>query len=150
VQLRLDGKVAVLTSASRGIGATFADVVARIVLAARDGHGLAELAESLPAGTVEIFPANAGNPEDAEDCVAAALSRFGKLDIVVNNAATNPYFGPAMDIDLPRFDKMVQVNLRGPLVWTQAAWRATSMAGSLGDLTDRIAELPLRTAWRHR
>ena len=40
----------------------------------------------------------------------------------MNNAATNPYMGPAIDIDLPRYDKTWQVNLRGPLVWTQLAW----------------------------
>ena len=54
--------------------------------------------------------------------MAATVERFGAVDILVNNAATNPYFGPALGIDLPRYDKTMQVNLRGPLVWTQAAW----------------------------
>ena len=56
--------------------------------------------------------------------MAACVDRFGGIDIIVNNAATNPYMGPAVDIDLPRYDKTFQVNLRGPLFWTQAAWRA--------------------------
>jgi NAD(P)-dependent dehydrogenase (short-subunit alcohol dehydrogenase family) len=52
------------------------------------------------------------------------MARFGRVDILVNNAAVNPYMGPSIDVDLPRFDKTVQVNLRGPLVWTQLAWNA--------------------------
>ena len=52
------------------------------------------------------------------------MSATARLDILVNNAATNPYLGPTIDIDLGRYDKTFQVNLRGPLVWTQAAWRA--------------------------
>jgi NAD(P)-dependent dehydrogenase (short-subunit alcohol dehydrogenase family) len=55
--------------------------------------------------------------------VAATLAAFGRLDILVNNAATSPYAGPLIDIDLPRFDETVEVNLRAPLVWTQQAWR---------------------------
>jgi NAD(P)-dependent dehydrogenase (short-subunit alcohol dehydrogenase family) len=67
--------------------------------------------------------ANAGEPEQAEACVDATLERFGALDILVNNAATNPYMGPTIDIDLPRLDKTIAVNWRAPLVWSQLAWR---------------------------
>src|SRR5207245_1249116 len=60
----------------------------------------------------------------AEACVAATLDRFGALDILVNNAATNPYMGPTLGISDSQFDKTIQVNQRGPLVWTRAAWTA--------------------------
>src|SRR5205085_10733580 len=53
------------------------------------------------------------------------MERFGTVDILVNNAAANPYMGPSIDIDLPRYDKTMQVNLRGPMVWTQLAHRAS-------------------------
>jgi NAD(P)-dependent dehydrogenase (short-subunit alcohol dehydrogenase family) len=75
-------------------------------------------------GDVDVFAANAGEPDQAEACVNACLERFGAVDILVNNAATNPYMGAAIDIDLARYDKTYQVNLRGPFVWTQLAWRA--------------------------
>ena len=61
-----------------------------------------------------MFAANAGDPDQAEACVDATVERFGSLDILVNNAATNPYMGPTIDIDLPRYDKTFEVNLRGP------------------------------------
>ena len=54
--------------------------------------------------------------------MAATIERFGGLDILVNNAATNPYFGPTLGVDPARFDKTFQVNLRGPVFWSQAAW----------------------------
>ena len=68
--------------------------------------------------------ANAGDPEQAEACVAATVERFGRVDILVNNAATNPYYGPIIEIDRGRADKTVRVNQTGYLEWTQAAWRA--------------------------
>jgi NAD(P)-dependent dehydrogenase (short-subunit alcohol dehydrogenase family) len=52
------------------------------------------------------------------------MDRFGAVDVLVNNAATNPYQGPTLGIDLSRYDKTFQVNLRGPLVWIQEAHRA--------------------------
>ena len=64
-------------------------------------------------------------PTPAESCVAATVERFGSLDILVNNAATNPYFGPLIDIDLARAEKTVQVNQQAVLTWTQCAWRAS-------------------------
>src|SRR5207237_5607479 len=74
-------------------------------------------------GDTAVFPANVGDIDAAEACVVATLERFGRLDILVNNAATNPYAGPTMEIDPGRFDKTFQVNIRGPVFWCQAAWK---------------------------
>ena len=62
-----------------------------------------------------MIAANAGDPEQASAAVDRCIERFGGVDILVNNAATNPYMGPTMDIDLPRYDKTWEVNLRGAL-----------------------------------
>ena len=82
----------------------------------------AEIKATAAAGETAVFAANAGDVDSAKACVAATIERFGKLDILVNNAATNPYYGPTLGVDEGRFDKTFQVNLRGPLFWCQAAW----------------------------
>jgi NAD(P)-dependent dehydrogenase (short-subunit alcohol dehydrogenase family) len=94
----------------------------------RKADALEEAAATMP-GQVEWYAANVGEPEAAEACVAATVDRLGRLDILVNNAATNPYMGPMIDIDMPRADKTVQVNQRGVLVWTQQAWKAAMQEG---------------------
>ena len=128
MELRLDGKVAVVTGASRGIGrataAALASAGAKVVLTSRKQDALEEAAAGID-GETAVFAANAGEPDQAEACIAFAVERFGSVDVLVNNAAANPYMGPSIDIDLPRYDKTMQVNLRGPLVWTQLAHRAS-------------------------
>ena len=127
MDLRLDGKVALVTGASRGIGMAiahaFSESGARVMLVSRKADALKEAAATMP-GEVEWYAANVGEPDAAEACVAATMERLGGLDILVNNAATNPYMGPMIGIDMPRADKTVQVNQRGVLVWTQQAWNA--------------------------
>lgn len=130
MELRLDGKVALVTGASRGIGreisASFAAAGANVMLSSRKQDALEAAADSMrreAVGELEVFAANAGDPEAAAACVAATVQRFGRIDILVNNAATNPYLGPMIDIDLPRLDKTHDVNLRGPFVWIQESWR---------------------------
>jgi len=125
MDLRLDGKTALVTGASKGIGFAIAKGMAesgaKVLLSSRKQEQLEKAAAEID-GDVDVFAANAGEPDQAEACVNATLERFGALDILVNNAATNPYFGRAIDIDLSRYDKTFQVNVRGAFVWTQLAY----------------------------
>jgi NAD(P)-dependent dehydrogenase (short-subunit alcohol dehydrogenase family) len=126
MELRLDGKVALVTGASRGIGKAtakaYVDAGAQVMLVSRKQDALEEAAKEI-GGETAVFAANAGDPAQAEAAIQATLDAFGALDILVNNAATNPYMGPAIDIDEGRYDKTFQVNLRGPFFWTQKAWQ---------------------------
>lgn len=127
MELRLDGKVALVTGASKGIGrataAALAGAGAKVMLSSRKLDALEEAAATID-GETAVFAANAGEPDQIAACVAATVERFGAVDVLVNNAATNPYQGPSLGIDLARYDKTFQVNLRGPLVWTQEVHRA--------------------------
>jgi len=134
VELSLKGKVALVTGASRGIGKAiahaYADAGASVLLSSRKIDAL-EAAAAEIGGDVDVVVANAGDPDQAAAAVAHCIERFGGVDILVNNAATNPYFGPAIDIDLDRYDKTWDVNVRAPLVWTQLVWRAAMAVGGL-------------------
>jgi NAD(P)-dependent dehydrogenase (short-subunit alcohol dehydrogenase family) len=131
VEVRLDGKVALVTGASRGIGravaAAMAGSGAAVMISSRKPEALEEAAATMD-GEVGWFAANAGDPRAAQACIDATIERFGGLDILVNNAATNPYLGPMIDIDQSRADKTVQVNQWAVLMWTQLAWRAAMSA----------------------
>ena len=128
----LAGRVALVTGGSRGIGfgvaRAFRAAGADVVIAARKAEGLAraraELLDTEGTGDVLDVVANAGEPDQAEHCVDAAMARFGRLDVLVNNAATNPYLGNLLDLDLARAEKTVRVNQYGMVAWTRYAWRA--------------------------
>src|SRR5437588_2268263 len=75
-------------------------------------------------GEVAWFAANAGEPEAAQACVDATMERFGSVDILVNNAAANPYFGKFLGIEISHMDKIHQTNQRALVIWTQLVWRA--------------------------
>ena len=128
MDVSLEGKVALVTGASRGIGkaiaAGFVEAGAKVMLSSRKQADLeAAAAEIGPAdGDVAVFAAHVGKPEDAVACVDATIERFGGLDILVNNAGANPYYGATLEVDEARYDKTFEVNLRGPVFWTQQAW----------------------------
>src|SRR3954468_7021391 len=116
MEIRFDGKVALVTGSSRGIGLAIATELAaggaRVMLSSRKPEALEAAAAGID-GEGSWFAANAGGPEQAEACIAATMERFGTVDLLVNNAATNPYMGPTIDIDLPRLDKTIAVNWGG-------------------------------------
>ena len=122
----LKEKVALVTGGSRGIGQgiakRFIEAGASVMIVSRKPEGCEAAAKEI-GGDIAWKAGNVGRPEDAEACLDATLQRFGAIDVLVNNAAANPYAGPTIDIDLARWEKTLQVNMTGPLVWTQLAWR---------------------------
>jgi NAD(P)-dependent dehydrogenase (short-subunit alcohol dehydrogenase family) len=115
----LNGKVAIITGASRGIGEaiahTYAAAGAKVVLASRKIDGLTTVAEAIKAAGGEATPitAHMGEPDSAAALVSQTVDRYGGLDIIVNNAATNPHFGPLLSSEESMWDKTIDVNLRG-------------------------------------
>jgi NAD(P)-dependent dehydrogenase (short-subunit alcohol dehydrogenase family) len=123
---RLEGKVALVTGGSRGIGKAiahaFAEAGAQVMITSRKAESCEQTARELGSSVLwEV--GHVGHSEDAERVIDATIDRLGGLDILVNNAATNPYAGPTIDVDRARWDKTLEINLSAPLVWTQLAWR---------------------------
>ena len=128
---QLDERVAIVTGASRGIGTAIAQGLveqgARVVLSSRKQEDLEREAERLNgirSESAAAIAAHAGRPEELQRLVEATMDRFGRIDMLVNNAGTNPYFGPLIDAELGVWDKTFEVNLRGFFVLTQLVYRA--------------------------
>jgi len=115
----LTDKVAIVTGASRGIGyaiaEAFAKAGAKVVLASRKQDALDQAAEKIQSQGVDAFPfaAHTGDSESVSKLVAATIEHYGGVDILVNNAATNPHFGPLLTSEESHWDKILDVNLKG-------------------------------------
>jgi NAD(P)-dependent dehydrogenase (short-subunit alcohol dehydrogenase family) len=125
-------RTVIVTGASRGIGKATAMAFAaqgdNVVLTSRKQGALDEVAAEITAAHpgVEVLAhaAHAAEPEQAAVCVEAAIARFGTVDVLVNNAGTNPYFGPLVDIDPVVAEKTTRLNQYGVVLWSQLAWKA--------------------------
>ncbi len=115
----LTGRIALITGASRGIGEEIAKLLAEqgahVIVSSRKIDGCKDVAESITklGGSAEAFACNVGNMADITAIFEHIKSTHGKLDILINNAAANPYFGHILDTDLGAFNKTVDVNVRG-------------------------------------
>ncbi|MCB9744345.1 MAG: glucose 1-dehydrogenase [Alphaproteobacteria bacterium] len=118
---RLSGRLALVTGGSRGIGAAiaraFADAGARVIICSRKQPGLDAVAAEINGDGPQRVWARAchvGKPEEIEALFAWATEELGVIDVLVNNAAANPYFGPALGTPMPAFRKTFEVNVQGP------------------------------------
>lgn len=140
--IHMKDKVAIVTGSSRGIGEaiarTFAAHGAKVVLASRKMEGLEAVAKAIEAEGGEALPiaCHTGKEEQVEALVDAAVARFGKVDVLVNNAATNPYFGPMMNVDWGAWDKTFEVNVKGYFAATRAVVRHLQARKAQGSIVN--------------
>lgn len=115
----LSGKIALVTGASRGIGEavahTLASAGAHVIISSRKADGCEAVAAAIreEGGSAEAMPCHIGEMAQIEALFSRIQETHGRLDILVNNAATNPYFGHILDTDPGVFQKTVDVNIRG-------------------------------------
>lgn len=115
----LTGKIALVTGASRGIGeaiaVTLADYGAEVIVSSRKIDGCQAVADKIneAGGKAHAMACHIGEMDQITETFAKIKDQFGRLDILVNNAATNPYFGHVLETDLGAFQKTVDVNIRG-------------------------------------
>jgi NAD(P)-dependent dehydrogenase (short-subunit alcohol dehydrogenase family) len=115
----LNGKVAIITGASKGIGKAialaYAQAGAEVVVSSRKQEAVDLVAQEIQAagGKAMALAAHMGRPEEVEALVAKTVDRWGRLDIAVNNAATNPHFGPLLTADEGQLEKILDTNLKG-------------------------------------
>jgi NAD(P)-dependent dehydrogenase (short-subunit alcohol dehydrogenase family) len=139
----LTDRVAIVTGASRGIGAAtaraLAEAGARVALAARDAARLEQLAAEIETagGTALSVPTDIGEPDDVERMVARTLDVFGRLDIAVNNAAGGGHPPtPLTDVATTDFDSALAINLRGTFVCLKHEIAAMLGSGSGGAIVN--------------
>ena len=115
----LEGKVAVVSGSSRGIGRAialrFAQAGAKVVVSSRKLEGVQLVADEIRAagGEALALQAHVGESDDVAALVTPTVETFGRLDVAVNNAATNPHFGPLLTADEGQVEKILDTNLKG-------------------------------------
>lgn len=143
---RFEGKVAIVTGASRGIGLAIAkrliDEGAKVIITARKADVLKEAADSI--GAVGIA-GNSGDADHRQEVVDYAMKTWGRIDVLVNNTGINPVYGGLMELDEAAGRKITDVNLLGTLAWTRLVWNAW-MKENGGSIVNLASVAGLRAA----
>ncbi|HYD70829.1 SDR family oxidoreductase [Azospirillum sp.] len=146
----LTGKIALVTGASRGIGEAAARLLAasgaHVVVSSRKLDACQGVADGINAdgGSAEALACHIGEMDAITAAFAAIEEKHGRLDILVNNAATNPHYGPIVDTDLGAFQKTVDVNIRGYFFMSAggAKLMAKGGGGSIVNIASVNGEIP--------
>ncbi|PTM97084.1 SDR family oxidoreductase [Streptomyces spinosirectus] len=124
----LSGKAALVTGASRGIGYGVAEALVargdRVAITGRNEEALKEAVDKLGAERVIAIPGKAHDLDHQSEAVERTMEAFGRLDFLVNNAGTNPVFGPIADLDLNVARKVFETNVISALGFAQKTWHA--------------------------
>jgi len=150
----LDGKVALVTGGSRGIGRaialTFADAGADVVISARKEPDLEKAAEEIRAkgGKVLAVTSHIAKIEESGSLVEKIKAEFGRIDILVNNAGTNVYLGPLIDVEEWAWDVPMNVNLKGAFFLSQLVARLMREQGG-GSIINIASREGLRPGGLH-
>lgn len=132
---RLDGKVAIITGASKGIGKFIAMALAqqgaKVVVSSRKMEAVTQVADEFKAMGLDVvaFPCHMGDGKQIKELAESTIKNLGGIDIIVNNAATNPVFGPVQQADDGAFDKIMDVNVRGPFNLAKYAYESMKSRG---------------------
>ncbi len=119
-QFNLEGKVAIITGSSKGIGKAIAKGLAengaQVVISSRNQEACDEVVKEFTSEGLKAIgiACHIGKEDQRKNLVAKAIEAFGRIDILVNNAAINPVFGPIEDVDPAIFDKIMDVNVKAP------------------------------------
>jgi NAD(P)-dependent dehydrogenase (short-subunit alcohol dehydrogenase family) len=141
----LTGKTAIVTGASKGIGAAIAHGLAafgaRVVVSSRKQEAVQAVARAIrdAGGEATGVAAHMGDRNAIGQLVAQTTELYGGIDIVVNNAAVNPVYGPLLDMGEDAFDKIMSVNVKGPLELAKQAYPV--MAGRGGGSVINISSI---------
>jgi NAD(P)-dependent dehydrogenase (short-subunit alcohol dehydrogenase family) len=139
-EFSLEGKVALITGASRGIGRAIAlrlaQAGAQVVVSSRRLENVQVVADEIGAagGEALAVQAHVGRPDDVRTLVARTLETFGRVDVAVNNAATNPHFGPLLTADEGLWDKILDTNAKGAFRVCQAVVPHMEAGGKIVNL----------------
>lgn len=150
-RIDMTGKVAVVNGASRGIGEAIARGLAscgaQLVLSSRSQDSVQAVADAIEAdgGKAVATACHAGHLDEIDALFKFVNDQFGRLDILINNAATNPYYGPATGLPPEAFDKTVEVNLKGPYFMSSKAipLMIESGGGSIVNVSSIMALNPM-------